>query len=77
MFQELELVYREYTKAREYELNKANLPYARLMHHNPDKWKMKFKMLLERERVISLDSGRSTSVDLRKLVKEPFKIGQV
>ena len=47
------------------ELNKASLPYAKLMHHNPEKWKMKFKMLFEREKIISF-SGE-VSIDLKKI----------
>jgi hypothetical protein len=35
------------------------------MHHNPEKWKMKFKMLFEREKIISF-SGE-LSVDLKKM----------
>jgi len=52
------------------ELNKASLPYAKLMHHNPEKWKMKFKMLFERERIVTF-SGE-INVDLKKIKTTKF-----
>jgi hypothetical protein len=46
------------------ELNKASLPYAKLMHHNPEKWKMKFKMLFEREKIISFSGEVSINLNI-------------
>ena len=68
----MELLYREYYKCQEVELNKSNLPYAKLMHHNPDKWKMKFKGIFEREKIISFDSGRTSTVDLKRFKQTTF-----
>ena len=70
--QDVEVLYREFCKCQEVELNKSNLPYSKLMHHNPDKWKMKFKGLFEREKIISFDSGRTSTVDLKRFKQTTF-----
>jgi hypothetical protein len=70
--QDVELLYREFCKSQEIEMNKSNLPYAKLMHHQPDRWKMKFKVIFEREKIISFDSGRTSTVDLKRLKQTSF-----
>lgn len=72
--QEFELCYKELQKAREYEINKANIPYQKLQHHDPEKWKKKLKMLLDRERLLVID-GHFAGLDLRKIGKQ-FKNSQ-
>ena len=39
ILQDIELIYREYCKTQEIAKNKSTLPYAKLMHFAPDKWK--------------------------------------
>ena len=67
--QEFELVYKELQKAREIELNKASIPYQKLQHHDPEKWKKKLKMLLDREHIIAID-GHSSGLNISKFAKQ-------
>jgi hypothetical protein len=63
---EFELCYKELVKCREIEANKATIPYQKLQHHDPEKWKKKMKMLLDRERMIAVDGHITGAFDLRK-----------
>ena len=53
MLQEFELIFKEYLKAKEIEQFRSKIPYQKLIHHDPEKWKKKFKLLFEREKIIS------------------------
>lgn len=55
IFNELELIYKEFLKAIDIEKNKADLPYQKLQLHDPEKWKKKLKLFLDRERLIDLN----------------------
>ena len=47
------------------------MPYQRLQHHDPLKWKKKFKMLFQREKIIDFGLAHKTQIDLRKLEFNP------
>lgn len=47
--QEIELIYKELMKAKDYSQNKESIPYQKLQHHDPEKWKKKLKTLFDRE----------------------------
>ena len=47
------------------------MPYQRLQHHDPMKWKKKFKMLFDRERIIDFGMKHKTQIDLRKFSFNP------
>lgn len=66
---ELELCYKELVKCREIEANKASIPYQKLQHHDPDKWKKKLKMLLDRERIVTVEGHPIGAFDLKKAAK--------
>ena len=66
LLQELELIYKECLKAREIEQFRSQIPYQKLQHHDPEKWKKKFKLLFDREKIIAFD-GTSPSVDLKRI----------
>ena len=74
LLQELELVFKEYTKACEIEQSKGAIPFQKLQHHDPEKWKKKFKMLFEREKIIAFGKTSSYMIDLKKL---SFNVEQV
>ena len=38
-----------------------------MQHHDPEKWKKKFKMLFEREKIIAFGKTSSPMIDLKKL----------
>ena len=67
LLQEFELVFKEYVKACEIANNRDSLPYQRLQHHDPQKWKKKFKTLFDREKIIHFGPQHQTQIDLRKL----------
>ena len=67
--QEFELVFKELVKARDYEQNRHAIPYQKLQHHDPEKWKKKLKMLLDRERIISFE-GHAGGLDIRKFARQ-------
>ena len=56
-------------KARDYEQNKHSIPYQKLQHHDPETWKKKLKMLLDRERIIAF-KGHTNGLDIRKFAKQ-------
>ena len=60
VLQEFELVFKEFLKAKKFESEKASLPYQRLQHHDPLKWKKKFKLLFEREKIIDFGPKHKT-----------------
>ena len=70
LLQELELVFKEFCKAKEIESSRDSIPYAKLQHHDPEKWKKKFKMLFEREKIVSFGK-QGCIVDFRRIKFTP------
>ena len=70
LLQELELVFKEFCKAKEIESSRDSIPYAKLQHHDPEKWKKKFKMLFEREKIVSFGK-QGCIVDFRRIKFSP------
>jgi hypothetical protein len=66
LLQEIELICKEHRKAVEFKMQKAQIPYQRLQHHDPDKWRKKFKMLFEREKIIAFGKNSGSTVDLKR-----------
>ena len=60
LLNEFELVFKEYLKAKKVESEKDSMPYQRLQHHDPLKWKKKFKMLFQREKIIDFGPAHKT-----------------
>lgn len=60
MLQEFELIFKEYLKAKEIEKCRSSIPYQKLQHHDPEKWKKKFKLLFDREKIISFGQASPT-----------------
>ena len=54
IFNELELIYKEFLKAQDIAVHKADMPFQKLQLHDPEKWKKKLKMFLDREKLIDL-----------------------
>ena len=54
-------------KACEVESNRDSMPYQRLQHHDPQKWRKKFKMLFDREKIIYFGPQHKHQIDLNKL----------
>ena len=67
LLQEFELIFKEYAKAIDIENKKSTLPFQRLQHHDPQKWKKKFKMLFDREKIVDFGLPHKKQIDLRKL----------
>lgn len=53
-------MFKEYLKAKKVESEKDSMPYQRLQHHDPLKWKKKFKMLFQREKIIDFGLAHKT-----------------
>jgi len=45
-------VYKEYQRYIEYTSNKNSITYAKLQFFDPEKWRKKFKLLFDREKII-------------------------
>ena len=71
LLQEIELIYKECQKARDIEQFRSQIPYQKLQHHDPEKWKKKFKLLLDREKIIAFD-GVNPSIDIKRMKFKGF-----
>ena len=52
---EIELVYKEYQRFVEYTQNKSSISYSKMQFFDPEKWRKKFKLLFDREKIIDFN----------------------
>lgn len=52
MLNEIELVYKEYLRCLDYTQNKSSINYSKMQFFDPEKWRKKFKLLFDREKII-------------------------